>query len=209
MFKQTHPGRLTFSLCVFVRVHLLVGLLSLQMFLKTEETSVNEDRGRFGLIGSDVPSPTANSPPSPSSGPVDLSPASCGTARGDKMEGPSGVKTKRSDLLNSKVHETQAAHRLGEVQFVQFQHCLENIMNIVSPFRITALRHPPRCLTQLFSGGEDVTLRIVATTSLSFSLQRSFWTQKSSCCSSCLSAGRRSDERNLGNNWHSLYLSDR
>lgn len=51
-----------------------------------------------------------------------------------------------------------------------------------------------------------VTLRIMATTSLSFSLQSSFWTQKSSFCSSCLSAGRRSEERNLGSNWHSLYL---
>lgn len=59
------------------------------------------------------------------------------------------------------------------------------------------------------SGSKNVTLRMVATTSLSFSLQRSFWTQKSSCCSSCLSAGRRSDERNLGNNWQSLYLTDR
>ena len=64
-------------------------------------------------------------------------------------------------------------------------------------------------LTGLVSGSVDVTLRMVATTSLSFSLQRSFWTQKSSCCSSCLSAGRRSEERNLGNNWHSLYLTDR
>lgn len=54
-----------------------------------------------------------------------------------------------------------------------------------------------------------VTWRMVATTSLSFSLQSSFWTQKSSCCSSCLSAGRRSEERNRGNNWHSLYLKDR
>lgn len=53
------------------------------------------------------------------------------------------------------------------------------------------------------------TLRMMATTSLSFSLQRSFWTQKSSFCSSCLSAGRRSDDRNLGNSWHSLYLCDR
>lgn len=65
------------------------------------------------------------------------------------MEGPSGVKTKRSAPLNSKVHEAQAAHRLGEVQFVQFQHCLENIMNRVSPFWITALRHPQRCPTPL------------------------------------------------------------
>lgn len=53
------------------------------------------------------------------------------------------------------------------------------------------------------------TLRMVATTSLSFSLHRSFWTQKLSCCSSCLSAGKRSEERSLGSNWHSLYLEQR
>lgn len=50
---------------------------------------------------------------------------------------------------------------------------------------------------------------MVATTSLSFSLHRSFWTQKLSCCSNCLSAGKRREERSLGNSRHSLYLPDR
>lgn len=53
-----------------------------------------------------------------------------------------------------------------------------------------------------------LTFWIMATTSLSFSLQRSFWTHKSSFCSSSLSAGRWSEERTRGSRRQSLYLRD-
>lgn len=147
------------------------------------------------------PFPAAESPPSPSFGPVNPSPASCETVEMFK-------KTKIKTYLKwvETISCTQpggalAAYRLSQVQFVQLQHCLKYSLSTVSR-RWTDRRSLPLVTNQ------KVTFRMVATTSLSFSLHRSFWTQKLSCCSSCLSAGKRREERSLGSNRHSLYLPD-
>lgn len=80
---------LTFSLCMFFRVQFPFTLLALQLFLTTENISikqVREIKAEHHLLGSDSPSPTAESPPSPSSGPANPSPASCETTKTQQTE---------------------------------------------------------------------------------------------------------------------------
>lgn len=79
--RQDVRCKLTFSVSVFFGIHLVVVLLSLQMFLSRGEVAFRERRcfQQTGGVGSHSPFPAAESPPSPSSGPVNPSPASCET----------------------------------------------------------------------------------------------------------------------------------
>lgn len=92
LIKQRPEKRrceLTFSVGVFFGIHLLVVLLAFQMFLSTEVMLSREEGRCFqqseGAV-SHSPFPAAESPPSPSSGPVDPSPASCETKKKKKNE---------------------------------------------------------------------------------------------------------------------------
>lgn len=74
---------------MFFRVQFPFTLLALQLFLTTENISikqVREIKAEHHLLGSDSPSPTAESPPSPSSGPANPSPASCETTKTQQTE---------------------------------------------------------------------------------------------------------------------------